>query len=172
MPASVGKAAADVNRRDAALAPCTLLSGPCGPIACGARPGYDAMHMNRCRDWLDQAVRDLEKARIDMEYRYWEWACFTAQQAAEKAVRGLLMARGHDVRGHAITPMIRTLPDAAPGLTEKAQPLDAHYIPPRYPNGFPQGKPADYYNQAKADEAVCAAEDIIRFCQDHLPEPR
>ena len=127
--------------------------------------------MNRYRDWISQALRDLEKAKIDVRHEYLEWACFTAQQAAEKAVKALLMSRGHDVWGHAITPMLRALPDLVPNLIEKAQLLDAHYIPPRYPNGFPAGKPADYYNLCKAEEAVHAAEDIIRFCQDLLPQP-
>lgn len=129
--------------------------------------------MNRYRDWMDQADRDLSRAAIDIEYEYWEWACFTAQQAAEKAVKALLMSLGYSVWGHAITPMLRhleqiTVPTA---LITRAQLLDAHYIPTRYPNGFAEGKPADYYNEQKAKEAVSAARDIIRFCQDHLPGP-
>lgn len=39
--------------------------------------------MNRSRDGLDQAVRDLGLVAIDIQYGYWEWACFTAQQSAE-----------------------------------------------------------------------------------------
>ena len=67
--------------------------------------------MNRSQDWLAQALRDLEKAKNDIRFEYWEWACFTAQQAAEKAVKALLMARGSDAWGHAITPMLRALRD-------------------------------------------------------------
>jgi len=127
--------------------------------------------MNRYRDWLEQAERDLSRADIDLRYEYWEWACFTAQQAAEKAVKALLMARGYSVWGHAITPMLRGVEEIAvpDGFIELAQLLDAHYIPTRYPNGFPEGKPADYYNHQKAEEAVDAAKDIIRFCKDRLP---
>ncbi len=127
--------------------------------------------MNRYRDWLAQALRDLEKTKTDIRYEYWEWACFTAQQAAEKAVKALLMYRGADVWGHAITPMVRALADldVPPKLIEQAQLLDTFYIPTRYPNGFPQGKPADYYNAAKAQEAFDAASTLVRFCQDYLP---
>ena len=129
--------------------------------------------MNRYRDWLAQAERDLERAKLDIRYGYWEWACFTAQQAAEKAVKGLLMNRGQAVWGHAITPMLRQLrgtisvPDT---MIVYAQLLDAHYIPARYPNGFPSGKPADYYNETKAQEALNAASEILRFCKDHIHE--
>ena len=129
--------------------------------------------MNRYRDWLEQAQRDLGRASIDIQYGYWEWACFTAQQAAEKAVKALLMHRGDTAWGHAITPMMRHLrePEAPATLIEHAQLLDSHYIPTRYPNGFAEGKPADYYSETKAREALDAARDILRFCEDHLPRP-
>lgn len=52
-----------------------------------------------------------------------------------------------------------------------AQLPDTLYIPTRYPNGFSEGKPADYYNSAKAHEALDAARDLLQFCQDHLPKP-
>jgi len=129
---------------------------------------------NRASDWLAQAERDLSRAGIDIQHEYWEWACFTAQQAAEKAVKALLMSRGYTAWGHAITPMMRSLEEVAvpAELVEYAQLLDAHYIPTRYPNGFAEGKPADYYNRAKAEEAVDAAAKIIRFCRDHIHRPK
>jgi HEPN domain-containing protein len=126
--------------------------------------------MNRYQDWLDQAERDLKRAGIDIQYEYWEWACFTAQQAAEKAVKGLLMKRGASVWGHAITPMLRHLTGVTVPSTmiEHAQLLDAYYIPTRYPNGFAEGKPADYYNEQKAKGALSAATELIRFCKNNL----
>jgi len=128
--------------------------------------------MNRYLDWLAQAERDLEKAKLDLQYEYWEWACFTAQQATEKAIKALLMHQGIDAWGHALTPMLRQLenPATPAELIKHAQLLDTYYIPTRYPNGFPQGKPADYYNRDKAQEAIDAATAIIRFCQIHLPQ--
>jgi len=128
---------------------------------------------NRASDWLAQAERDLSRAGIDIQHEYWEWACFTAQQAAEKAVKALLMSQGYTAWGHAITPMLRSQEEIAvsTALVEYAQLLDAHYIPTRYPNGFAEGKPADYYNRAKAEEAVDAATQIIRFCRDHIHRP-
>ena len=39
--------------------------------------------VNRWKDWYDQGVRDLSRAELDVEHQYFEWACFTAQQAAE-----------------------------------------------------------------------------------------
>ena len=129
--------------------------------------------MNRYRDWLEQAKRDLERAHIDLKYEYWEWACFTSQQAAEKAVKALLMQRGHTVWGHSVSAMLRRFSEEVPvpeELIAQAQLLDTFYIPTRYPNGFAEGKPADYYSRRQAQEAVDAATDIIRFCEDLLPQ--
>jgi HEPN domain-containing protein len=128
--------------------------------------------MRRHLDWLSQAQRDIEKASVDFQYKYWEWACFTAQQAAEKAVKALIMSQGAEVWGHAITPMLLNLQGISvpQRLIVNAQLLDALYIPTRYPNGFSEGKPADYFNAEKAQEAIDAATAIIRFCEDNLSE--
>ncbi len=127
--------------------------------------------MNRSQDWLAQAERDLEKAKLDLQYEYWEWACFTSQQAAEKAVKGFLLNRGKAVLGHSITAMLNPLTAEFPDLTNllpHAQLLDAYYISARYPNGFADGKPADYFNRHKAQEAVDAAHVILQWCYHHL----
>ncbi|MDZ4158624.1 MAG: HEPN domain-containing protein [Anaerolineaceae bacterium] len=126
--------------------------------------------MNRYRDWLEQGERDLRRAELDIQFEFWEWACFTTQQAAEKVVKALLMRHGYSVWGHAMTPMLRQLANLAvpESIIEFAQLLDAYYIQTRYPNGFASGKPADYYNRPKAEEAIRAATEIIRFCKDHL----
>ncbi len=42
-----------------------------------------------------------------------------------------------------------------------------YYIPPRYPNGFPSGKPADFSSEKQAQEALDAASRIIRFCEGY-----
>jgi HEPN domain-containing protein len=47
--------------------------------------------VNRSLDWLSQAERDLERCLLGLEHGFYEWACFTAQQAAEKAVRPWLI---------------------------------------------------------------------------------
>ena len=43
---------------------------------------------------MDQAVGDLEHARSDRERGFYEWACFSAQQAAEKAVKAVFQKTG------------------------------------------------------------------------------
>ena len=50
--------------------------------------------MERSRDWFDQAEGDLRHARSDVDGGYYEWACFSAQQAAEKAVKAVFQVMG------------------------------------------------------------------------------
>ncbi len=45
--------------------------------------------MERSADWMNQAEGDLLHARNDVAGGYYEWACFSAQQAAEKAVKAV-----------------------------------------------------------------------------------
>ncbi|CUU07101.1 HEPN domain-containing protein [Candidatus Kryptobacter tengchongensis] len=65
--------------------------------------------MNRWKDWYDQAKRDIERARIDIDFKFYEWACFTAQQSAEKAVKALALKIGLNLLGHSIFEMIKIL---------------------------------------------------------------
>jgi len=128
--------------------------------------------MNRWKDWLDQAKRDLERAQLDVEHSFYEWACFTAQQSAEKAVKALGMRLGLDLWEHSLTAMFRVLRESlqVPEELERlAKLLDKYYIPTRYPNGFASGKPADYFTIEEAMEAVNAAGEILRFCEGCVP---
>lgn len=127
--------------------------------------------VSRAKDWLEQAQRDLEHARRDCESEYYEWSCFSAQQAAEKALKALFQHLGAEARGHSVKALLENLPrsEAVPReLIDQARILDRFYIPTRYPNTFDHGKPADYYTQNDAEQAITCAQDIIRFCKDRV----
>jgi HEPN domain-containing protein len=129
--------------------------------------------MNRWKDWYEQGKRDLERGKLDVAYRFYEWACFTSQQSAEKVIKGLALKLGLSIWGHSLTEMLGILSEriAIPEqLKDEAKLLDLYYIPPRYPNGFPAGKPADYFTEKQAREAIDAADRIIRFCESHLSQ--
>jgi HEPN domain-containing protein len=129
--------------------------------------------MNRWKDWYEQGKRDLERARLDVHHRFYEWACFTSQQSAEKVIKGLALKLGLTIWGHSLTEILRILSERIEipeRLKDEAKLLDLYYIPPRYPNGFPSGKPADYFTEKQAREAIDAADHILRFCESHLPQ--
>jgi HEPN domain-containing protein len=123
---------------------------------------------NRARDWLAQAAHDLEHARHALEDADYDWACFAAHQAAEKAVKGLFLLLGGEGWGHSITHLLKDLiqkQNVTESLVQAAQRLDKHYIPTRYPNGFDAGAPRDYYTANEAKQAISDAQRIYDFCQ-------
>ncbi len=125
--------------------------------------------MDRSRDWIRQARRDLERAHLDVKTKYYEWACFTSQQSAEKAVKAVYQALNNSVRGHSVVKMLQGLEEQfdIPGdITHNARVLDRYYIESRYPNGFPEGSPFDYFDEKIAKEAHNAASKIFGFCED------
>ena len=125
----------------------------------------------RSKDWLAQALRDLEKANMDLKWGYYEWACFTAQQSAEKAVKGLFQHIHADAWGHSVSELLKELPDKlrpAEELIEDAIVLDRCYIPTRYPNGFDRGIPKDYFTKHDAEGACESAKKIVEFCKSKI----
>ncbi len=84
------------------------------------------------------AWRDLDQARHSRSGGFHEWACFAAQQAAEKALKAVYQALGGDAWGHSVLGLLEGLSRRTPvdpDLWNDARDLDRYYIPARYPNG-------------------------------------
>ena len=125
----------------------------------------------RHEDWMRQAERDLTHAEHALEDRDFEWSCFAAQQAAEKAVKALFQKRGAEAWGHSVTHLLTILPEGdrpSEDLVNRGRELDKHYIPARYPNGFESGAPADYFTEAEARRAIENGRLILDFCAGRL----
>jgi HEPN domain-containing protein len=126
---------------------------------------------NRAPDWLKQAEYDLRHARNALKDEDFEWACFAAQQSAEKAVKALFLSLGGEGLGHSITRLLSDLtrkvsvPDV---LFSASKHLDKHYIPTRYPNGFDAGASGDYYTKDEVRKAIEDAVAIYDFCHQHV----
>jgi HEPN domain-containing protein len=126
---------------------------------------------NRFRDWFRQAERDLEQARDSQTAGRHEWACFAAQQAAEKAVKALHLKGATEVWGHVIAELLKELRPSIPvrsDLLEKATFLDNFYIPMRYANGHPSGAPFEHYTSLQSHQAITYAEEIIEFARSAM----
>ena len=124
---------------------------------------------NRSQDWLVQADRDLEQARASRREGRHEWACFAAQQAAEKAVKGVHLAKGQDAWGHVVATLLAELPLAVPAiLIEKAQVLDNFYVATRYVNGHTEGAPFEHYGPLQSGQAIEYAGEIVTFARSQV----
>ncbi|MFA0783165.1 HEPN domain-containing protein [Fervidibacter sacchari] len=121
---------------------------------------------SRAMDWLRQAIQDLEQAEDSRRANRHNWACFAAQQAAEKAVKALHLHLGQEARGHVIARLLRELPPevSVPNeLIERARVLDNFYIPTRYPDSHPEGAPFEHYGPIQSEEAIRYAREIVEF---------
>lgn len=123
--------------------------------------------MDRSRDWWVQAKADLRHAENSRRDETYEWACFAAHQAAEKALKAVFEKRRQKVWGHTLTFVLQALQDQVDvptDLFDQAKILDKHYIPTRYPNSLEQGAPTEFYTKQEADDAIRYSKEILQFC--------
>jgi HEPN domain-containing protein len=118
------------------------------------------------RAWFEQAEADLRAAELSASGGAYEWACFQAQQAGEKALKGFLYARGFtSIVTHSLRRLVRECQVLEPPfaeLAEAARLLDQHYIPTRYPNGLDEETPPTrYYERSDADRCLLSARSIL-----------
>jgi HEPN domain-containing protein len=129
--------------------------------------------VDRSRDWLDQAEGDLVHAQSDLEWGFYDWAAFSAQQAAEKAVKAVFQRLGAEAWGHSVADLLAELAahrPAPPELQDAALELDKAYIPARYPNAHPSGSPRRRYTRDEGARLVHHAEAIYEFCSHLLSQ--
>lgn len=127
--------------------------------------------MERSRDWMEQAERDLKHAENDLKSGFFEWACFSSQQAAEKAVKAVFQKMGAEAWGHSVADLFQELSEkhsVPDDLIDKALELDKAYIPTRYPDAHPSGSPKRRYTEKEAKRLTKYAEEIIKFCTNLL----
>ena len=128
--------------------------------------------MERSADWLAQAQSDLAHAHHDVAAGFYDWACFSAQQAAEKATKAVFQRIGADAWGRSVADLLeelrRTIP-VSDVLLDAGKDLDRAYIAARYPDAHSTGSPRSRYFRVEADRLVCHAEAVVRFCESLLP---
>ena len=124
--------------------------------------------MRRYLDWLREAEDDLLAARELLELGRYSKACFFAQQAAEKALKAMLIYKaGVFEITHSVVRLLEVALEhgiEVPGeLFERAEALDSLYIPTRHPNAWPYGPPHIHYDEEDARRAIGDAEAILKF---------
>jgi HEPN domain-containing protein len=124
---------------------------------------------DRSKDWFNQAQRDLEQAESSQAEGRHEWACFAAQQSAEKAVKALHLFLKQEAWGHVVARLLKELPLTIPeDLIDKAKVLDGLYIPTRYANGHPEGAPFEHYGKIQSRDAIEYAREILEFVRSQM----
>ena len=122
-------------------------------------------------EWMSHAKSDLRLARLaaDDEFVRREQACFHAQQAAEKAIKGLLLYRGIEFPlTHDIEELLEIAEHA--GLALPKDIADVSHLTPyavetRYPGYW------DEITEDDLEEAVRLAKMTVEWADEALTKP-
>lgn len=118
------------------------------------------------REWLNRARSNFARAQAKIMGVYLEDLCFDAQQAAEKAVKALLIKRGvtfpyvHDL-AHLVT-LLEEAGQEIPEFVRQAEALTRYAVVTRYP-GLAEPVTEAYYQ-----EAVAIAKAVLEWVEDRL----
>jgi HEPN domain-containing protein len=128
-------------------------------------PQPDLPAVGTPRDWLRRARSNLVLARQPKPPEaLWEDLCFDAQQAAEKAVKGVLVSRGIDFpKTHDIGRLLQLLAESAmdiPAPVRRSPELTAYAWEARYPGDY-EPVTADVHRRA-----VELAEAVVRWAEE------
>ncbi len=122
--------------------------------------------------WLDQATIDLRWAQRLADEGGWHIACFLAQQVTEKALKAFLYSQGEEiVLGHSVARLCAAAQSFEAGFAERASRwtvLDGYYVATRYPNGLPDGIPAEVFTRDAAANAVALAREAVDWVRELL----
>jgi len=141
-----------------------------GPIRIGTVREGPSKPPESVGEWMRIAGQDLYHARHHLDDDLEDWSdeiCFLSQQAAEKALKALIVSRHvrpahiHDLAkllAHA-----RSLGPDLKGLDTDCGVLKGYSAEPRYPG--------PRRNRRQAGAAVAAAERIVAAVRAHLPAP-
>lgn len=124
-------------------------------------------HDDWVRRWFEKADRDLETVRRTLEDDPMpDVACYHAQQAAEKCLKGFLTARGREIeKTHVLTDLLdecTPVDDSFEELRDACQTLKGYAVEIRYPND------PDEPDTEEAHAALDAAERICAFVRERL----
>lgn len=118
--------------------------------------------------WLAQALDDHKAANVLLAANQFAQAGFYAQQAAEKAVKAVLISLDLDPLGHSIAKLVEGVGPEFDALRDAASALDKLYIPTRYPDALPDAIPAESYRRSEIERALSEAQSILDVCSARL----
>jgi len=90
--------------------------------------------MEEVKKWFDKAKDDLKKAKDNSGIGNYDVASFLSQQGAEKALKALLLGRGHGlIKTHDLVLLARILNNIPDNILQLCKDLTPVYIETRYP---------------------------------------
>lgn len=124
--------------------------------------------MNKTVNWLDFAEEDLLWAKASLDDKIYRGACFAAQQAAEKALKAYLNAKGvrifkiHDLV--ALNQACVKQDSNFAKLEEACNLISPYYLSTRYPDVAQ----FEEYSEKQAQGVIKQADKIVKFVRSSL----
>ncbi|MFM7653635.1 MAG: HEPN domain-containing protein [Vulcanococcus sp.] len=125
----------------------------------------------RSQAWIRQALNDLEAARCVAEQGFHAQTCYLAGQAAEKALKALVVAAGiTPPHSHSLERLVELL--QSEGLSVESlrdlplKPLTRMNSETRYPQG--DEAPADLFDSRDSDLALSTAASVVQLAAAEL----
>ncbi len=118
------------------------------------------------REWLNRARSNLIQAKVKRKGIYLEDLCFNAQQAAEKAIKALLIKQDvkfpyvHDIAE--LLTLLEKTGQEVPQALRQAEKLTRFAVFTRYPGIGPPIRQKEY------DESVKVAKEVVRWAEKQL----
>lgn len=124
----------------------------------------------QAENWLKQAKYDLETAEELFRLNRWAACALHAQQAAEKALKALIVANvggGVPPRIHSIQ-KLADIANITADMPEDAIKLDDVYIASRYPEAAGFVVPYELIDEDKAETTLTTASEIVELVSAKL----
>jgi HEPN domain-containing protein len=122
-------------------------------------------------DWLRRAKGNLARAKqTKPKDAFWEDLCFDAQQAAEKAIKAVLVFRELEFRKtHDLRELLTLLDSSGYSIPEeiwKVDDLTDYAVETRYPGLSEPVSEKEYH------DAVALAEAVVRWADKEIMQPK
>jgi len=115
--------------------------------------------------WRAEADRALRSARLQSDDSLYNWACFSAEQGAQLALKALLHGVGAAPWGHDLEQLgARALEQGLvlpEEIADALRRLGRLYIPARYPDAHAAGDAASHFAASDAESAIRDARDVL-----------
>ena len=118
------------------------------------------------REWINRARSDLTQATNEVPSVYIESLCFNAQQAAEKAIKAVMISRNiefpfvHDL--DYLLSLLEDKGEVIPAPIQQASKLTKYATITRYPGDI------DPVTSQEYNEAIAIAEAVLNWAEERI----
>jgi len=123
------------------------------------------------RDWIKEAELNLKHAKNSLELGFYNWACCSSKECAEKAVKAVYQKLNIDQAGDSVSNLLLEISRkfrVNKKYIEYAYELDKIFIPAKNLDIQPSHLAKDKYTEEEARIMISYAEEILNLCKNLL----